>query len=61
MDDITIYMIKYNRLTFLVASKITKDELVMLIMKKGVDEFRRFIERSARVSFVNIPMNYIGE
>lgn len=61
MDDNVIYvMVKYPDRTFLVASKLPLEKVLLIAESKTSVDFEYYISRSSKISYVNVPITYIG-
>jgi hypothetical protein len=60
MSDYTVYVVKCGISIVAVASKIPKEELVEIFKTKGFLAFCDYIKKSPRVSYMDIPILWIG-
>jgi hypothetical protein len=53
-------MVKYPDRTFLVASKLPLEKVLLIAESKTSVDFEYYISRSSKISYVNVPITYIG-
>ena len=58
--DYTVYLIKCGVNTIMVASKVSKEDVIKELKERGFDNFAMFVKKSSRISYLNVRMDYIS-